>query len=143
MKKEFKLSKNSKKNIKDVRSEIKVLVDRVLSISSHDFGIPSDGGKRTAQEQNNLYHKRPPVTNVDGFKNISYHQTGNAVDIFIYDEHGACWDCINKYKEVADLFKSEFKKMQEEGLFKKTEQIRWGGDWRNPDRPHFEVRDIK
>ena len=35
------------------------------------------------QEQNNLFHQRPKVTQIDGFKKKSYHQSGNAVDIFI------------------------------------------------------------
>lgn len=144
-KKTFKLSKNSKKNL-DVRKEIISLVNRVLLKSPHDFGVPKDGGTRTAQEQNNLYHQRDSkgrrITWLDGFNGISYHQSGNAFDIFIYDEHGACWRCIKKYKEVADLFKEEFDLMKAEGIFEKSEELFWGGDWtRFIDRPHFEIRD--
>lgn len=146
----YKFSKSSKENMKGVREGLKVLVERVLKKSPHDFGIPQYGGFRTPQEQNNLFHKRPPVTHIDGFKRKSYHQTGNAIDIFIHDEHGACWDCIEKYKEVADLMKAEFdlmKKEQEdpgdmtECWFEPDEQLYWGGDWtRFKDRPHFEIR---
>lgn len=147
----FKLSKNSKKHLKDVREGIKVLVDRVLKKTEVDFGIPQYGGKRTAQEQNNLFHKRingKRVTQLDGFKRKSYHQSGNAFDIFVYDEHGACWDCIEKYKYLADLFKEEFKLMIEEQQnedidcwFEDGEQLYWGGDWKRfIDRPHFEIR---
>tara|TARA_R110000851_G_scaffold231605_1_gene384385 strand:+ start:239 stop:670 length:432 start_codon:yes stop_codon:yes gene_type:complete len=140
---DFKLSKRSKKNIKDVRKTIIEMVTRVLVKSDHDFGIPNDGGKRTAQEQNNLYHLRVNgnrVTWLDGFNKLSFHQSGDAVDIFIYDEHGACWACIEKYKHVADLMKLEFELMKEEGLFKSEEKLVWGGDWRRKDLPHFEVR---
>ena len=138
---DFKLSKNSKKNIKGVRKSIVTLIERVLIKSAHDFGIPKHGGKRTPQEQNNLFHQKPKVTWLDGFKKISYHQSGNAVDIFVYDEHGACWDCEHKYIEIADLMKSEFLLMKEEGLFGENEQLKWGGDWiRFKDLPHFEVR---
>ena len=146
---DFKLSKNSKKNIKGVRKSILVLIDRVLKKSPHDFGIPEYGGKRTAQQQNNLFHRKPKVTWLDGFKRVSYHQSGNAFDIFIYDEHDACWDCLDKYKELADLFKTEFELMkkeqyegnQEECWFDDREQLYWGGDWRRlKDRPHFEIR---
>lgn len=138
---DFKFSKNSKKNIKGVRKSIIEMVERVLKKSEHDFGIPPYGGLRTAQEQNNLFHQRPKVTQIDGFKKKSYHQSGNAVDIFIYDEHGACWDCLHKYKDVADLMKIEFDLMKGEGKFEEHENLRWGGDWtRFKDRPHFEVR---
>lgn len=145
---DFKLSKNSKKHIKGIREGLKVLVERVLKKSPHDFGIPSTGGFRTPQQQNNLFHQRPKVTQLDGFKRKSYHQTGNAVDIFVYDEHGACWSCKEKYKEIADLMKEEFKLMKEEQKdsdgdcwFEEDEQLYWGGDWiRFKDIPHFEVR---
>ncbi|AGH56772.1 D-alanyl-D-alanine carboxypeptidase [Cellulophaga phage phi19:2] len=136
----FKLSKTSLNNIKDVRSDIIELVKRSLEKSEHDFGIPTDGGKRTAQQQNNLFHKRPKVTQLDGFKKKSYHQSGKAVDIFIYDEHGACWNCISKYKDVAKIMKAEFLLMKEEGKFK-GENLEWGGDWtRFKDYPHFQIK---
>ena len=137
----YKLSKSSKKNIKDVDSRLKTLVNRVIKKSPHDFGIPGNGGFRTAQEQNNLFHQKPKVTQLDGFKNKSYHQSGKAFDIFIYDEHGACWDCVKKYKEVADIIKSEFDSMKEEGIFNVEETLQWGGDWtRFKDLPHFQIK---
>ena len=67
---DFKLSKNSKKNIKGIDKRLIKLVNRVLAKSDIDFGIPNYGGFRTAQEQNNLFHKRPKVTQLDGFKAI-------------------------------------------------------------------------
>tara|TARA_R110000796_G_scaffold134716_1_gene250497 strand:+ start:420 stop:842 length:423 start_codon:yes stop_codon:yes gene_type:complete len=138
---DYKLSKSSTKNIKGIRQEIIILIKRVLIKSPHDFGIPQNGGLRTAQQQNKLYYMTPSVTQLDGFNKVSYHQSGNAVDIFVYDEHGACWDCIKKYKEIADLMKIEFQLMQDEGIFKCEERIIWGGDWiRFVDRPHFEIR---
>jgi peptidoglycan L-alanyl-D-glutamate endopeptidase CwlK len=140
----FKLSKRSKKHLEGVREEIKILINRVLDKSEHDFGIPQYGGLRTPQQQNNLYHTKvngKRVTHLDGFKLISYHQSGNAFDIFIYDEHKACWDCVHKYEETAELFKAEFDCMKEEGLFEPDEVLIWGGDWiRFKDLPHFEIR---
>ena len=138
---EFKLSRNSKKNIKGVRKNIIKLIERALAKSPHDFGIPQDGGKRTAQRQNELFHMKPRVTTLDGFRRKSFHQTGDAFDIFTYDEHGACWDCKEKYKEIADLIKAEFALMQDEGIFNCDDKITWGGDWKRfPDLPHFEFR---
>ena len=136
----FKLSKSSNKNIKGIDKRLIKLIGRVLIKSDIDFGIPTSGGKRTAQEQNNLFHQRPKVTQLDGFKNKSYHQSGSAFDIFVYDEHGACWDCKVKYKQIADLFKEEYKIMKQEGIFEDVEIFSWGGDWiRFKDLPHFQI----
>lgn len=136
----FKLSRSSKKNIKGIDKRLIKLVERVLGKTEIDFGIPQYGGFRTPQEQNNLFHKRPKVTQLDGFKNKSYHQTGKAFDIFVYDEHGACWDCKLKYKKIADLFKEEYRLMQSEEIFEEEEIFTWGGDWiRFKDLPHFQI----
>jgi peptidoglycan L-alanyl-D-glutamate endopeptidase CwlK len=140
---EFKLSKSSKKNIKGINKDLNELVIRVLKKSPHDFGIPKYGGVRTPQEQNNLYHTRvngKRVTQLDGFNKLSYHQSANAVDIFVYDEHKACWDCVHKYKEIADLMKEEFVMMKDEGKFEDFTDLQWGGDWiRFKDLPHFQI----
>lgn len=60
----FKLSRSSKKNIKGIDKRLIDLVNRVLAKTKVDFGIPGNGGMRTAQEQNNLFHQRPKVTQV-------------------------------------------------------------------------------
>tara|TARA_R110000744_G_scaffold58161_2_gene121429 strand:+ start:562 stop:987 length:426 start_codon:yes stop_codon:yes gene_type:complete len=136
----FKLSKNSKINIKGIDARLIKLVNRVLKLSDIDFGIPQWGGFRTPQQQNNLFHKRPKVTQLDGFKRVSYHQSGFAFDIFVYDEHGACWECRDKYVTLSKLFKAEFQAMKDEGIFSEEERFEWGGDWiRFKDLPHFQL----
>ena len=57
----FKLSRSSMRNLEGVREEIKVLINRLLKESPHDFGIPKDGGLRTAERQNELFNKVPPA----------------------------------------------------------------------------------
>lgn len=146
----FKLSKSSKNNLKGVRPAIIEIVDRVIKKTEHDFGIPQYGGLRTPQEQNNLYHKRDSkgrrITFLDGFKKKSKHQTGDAWDVFVYDEHGACWsdECSFKYDYLAELFKEEFCLMKKEGLFEENEILVWGGDWvKFIDKPHFQIDKYK
>jgi len=133
------LSRRSKENLSGVKNPIKLLVQRSLKKSKHDFGIPNDGGRRTPQRQNELFLLVPKVTNCDGYIKKSYHQSGMAFDIFLFDEHGACWKCLSKYKEIADTIKQEFKVMQNEGHFCSCERLQWGGDWKHPDRPHFQI----
>lgn len=137
----FKLSRRSKKNLKGIDDRLYELVERSLKKSNHDFGIPQYGGLRTPQEQNNLFHKIPKVTWLDGFKKKSYHQSGKAFDIFVFDEHGACWDCIDKYKDIARVIFEEFDLMKSEGIFNEDKELKWGGNWiRFKDYPHFELR---
>lgn len=136
----FKFSRNSKKNIKGCKEPVIDLANRVIVKSPYDFGIPQYGGLRTAQEQNNLFHRVPKVTQLDGFKRKSYHQTGWAFDIFIYHDGKACWDCIDFYKAVWKEIEKEFYKMKEEGKFDKDQFIEWGGNWlRFKDYPHFQI----
>jgi peptidoglycan L-alanyl-D-glutamate endopeptidase CwlK len=137
---EYKLSKSSKKNLSGIHKGLHELVMRVIKKSPYDFGIPEYGGLRTAQEQNNLFHRRPKVTSLDGFKRKSYHQTGNAFDIFIFFDGKADWSDPEKYRAVWEALECEFKVMQEEGIFCKHEFFEWGGDWVNfKDYPHFQL----
>jgi peptidoglycan L-alanyl-D-glutamate endopeptidase CwlK len=139
-KKKFTLSKSSKGNLEGVKENIIELVNRSLSKSKVDFGIPSYGGLRTAKDQYTLFMIRPHVTKIDGYKIESYHQSGNAFDIFVYDEHGACWKCKDKYADIAEVIKFEFELMIEEGLFSEDAKLEWGGDWKSwKDLPHFQI----
>lgn len=136
----FKLSKNSKSNLSGVNKSVNELVNRVIKKTPVDFGIPKYGGFRTSQEQNNLYHRIPKVTQLDGFKRKSYHQSGWAFDIFIYHDGKACWDCIHFYKDVWEIIKEEFELMKSEGKFEDNQTIEWGGNWKRfRDYPHFQI----
>jgi len=135
-------------HLKGVKPVVISLIKRALDKSSHDFGIPEYGGKRSTEDQEHLYAigrtielDRKPITHKDGVKSKSIHQFGMAFDIFLYDEHGACWKCTSKYKEIADVIKAEFLLMQKEGHFCTCEKLCWGGDWVNfKDLPHFEIK---
>lgn len=84
---------------------------------------------RTAEYQNSLYQQGRTksgsiVTNADGYKNKSNHQSGMAWDI-----------CKNvKGQEYSD--KSFFKKC---GDIAKKLGIEWGGTWTFVDEPHFQI----
>ena len=92
---------------------------------------------RTFKEQDELFKKRPKVTNAKGGQ--SYHNYGLAVDIvLLYDSDGngtfdsASWDVfkdwdkdgLRDWMEVVEVFKKY--------------GWEWGGDWRFKDMPHFQ-----
>ena len=134
----FKFSKNSLDVLKTVDGRLQALTYAVLANSNYDFGIPSTGGLRTAEEQNALYKKK--WSQLDGYNKKSYHQTGKAIDIFIITDGLADYKSIDKYRHVAFLFKKYFKLFKSLGIFPENSSITWGGDWRKfKDLPHFQI----
>lgn len=85
---------------------------------------------RSVEEQNQLFAKRPKVTNARGGQSI--HNYGLAFDIVILkdkDNNGtfetASFDIDEYWKMVVSYFKSK--------------GWTWGGDWKSfKDAPHFE-----
>ena len=129
---EYKLSKRSLKRLNKVNPLLIAIVVDAISKSPYDFGIPKFGGYRTAAEQNALYNKRPRVTYKDGYRNMSYHQTGNAFDIYAYVNGKATWD--KKYYEPIA------RHIQQIAMNKYGVQVTWGGDWASfKDLPHFQI----
>jgi len=85
---------------------------------------------RTNEEQDDLYNKRPKVTNAKGGQSI--HNYGLAFDIVIlFDKDGngtfetASWDQDKYFSKVVTFFKNN--------------GYTWGGDWTSfKDNPHFQ-----
>lgn len=125
----FVLGTNSRKNLKGVDAIIYKIVTRGLEISKYDFGIPGDGGIRTAQRQNELF--KQGVTQLDGYKKESYHQSGRAFDVFGYVDGKANYEHIVMTHIAAALLQaaSEF------GV-----ALEWGGFWTSfVDMPHYQL----
>lgn len=78
---------------------------------------------RSPQEQDELFNKRPKVTNAKGWQSI--HNYGLAFDIVLIVDGKAVWTVNKEWKQVADYFKSK--------------GWEWGGDWKSfKDAPHFQ-----
>ena len=78
---------------------------------------------RSPQEQDELFNKRPKVTNARGWQSI--HNYGLAFDIVLIVDGKAVWTVNKEWKQVADYFKSK--------------GWEWGGDWKSfKDAPHFQ-----
>ena len=126
----YKLSKRSLSRLDGIRSVLIAVLVEGIKDSPYDFGIPKTGGFRTANDQKELYNLG--VSKCDGVKNKSYHQSGNAFDIYIYEAGKANWN-KDKLKLVAEHLKETAKNKY--GI-----SLEWGGDWISwQDYPHFQI----
>lgn len=80
-------------------------------------------GTRTYEQQNQLYAKRPKVTNARG--GFSNHNFGIAFDLGLFKN--------GKYLQSAAPYNQAHQKVDMTGLL-------WGGDWRRmKDAPHYQL----
>lgn len=134
----FKLSQRSLARLEGVDDRMIELAQRAIAKSPIDFGIPADGGFRTAERQRELFNQFEGgrrITNCDGYQRKSRHQSGNAFDVYAYHNNKASWDEIH-LAIVAGVILSEAKAM---GL-----NVVWGGtfgsnDFHGWDKVHFEL----
>jgi peptidoglycan L-alanyl-D-glutamate endopeptidase CwlK len=133
----YRLSNRSYRRLEGVNPLLVEILTEAIKDSPFDFGIPLYGGFRTAAEQNKLYQKGRSqlgnkVTNLDGYNRKSYHQSGNAFDIYVIANGDVTWNA-EFYKPVARHIKSIAK-----NCF--NVELTWGGDWVNfKDYPHFQI----
>ncbi len=85
----FQFSVTSKQRRAGVDSRLIKLSDRALELSVIDFGIPKHGGLRTAEEQYRLFLNGK--SRADGTNDLSYHQTGKALDFYAFVDGKASW----------------------------------------------------
>ena len=129
----FTFSKRSMNRLQQVDQRLQELMLSAIGFSPIDFGIPEFGGLRTEEEQQQLYKKG--LSKCDGYKIKSYHQTGNAIDIYAYVNGKASWDKIH-LAIIAGVILGEAKRM--------NLNVRWGGTFGSDtfkgwDMPHFEL----
>jgi peptidoglycan L-alanyl-D-glutamate endopeptidase CwlK len=105
------------------------VAERAIQITTIDFGIPSTGGLRTAEEQFELFKDRK--SKADGVVKVSKHQLGRAIDFYAYVDGAASWD-----KNHLTLVAHSFMQAATELKIK----IVWGGLWSNfIDLPHIQL----
>ena len=115
----YRLSKRSISRLAGINHKLLNIVEEAIKDSPYDFGIPQHGGLRTAEDQYGLYLRK--VSKCDGYNKKSYHQSGNAFDIYLYIDGRASWDA-DKLEEVA-------KHIQKVAYDNFSTILRWGGDW--------------
>jgi len=85
----FRFSKTSNLRRLGVDCRLIQISDRALEISVVDFGIPKHGGIRTAEEQYRLF--LDGKSRADGTNDLSYHQSGKALDFYAFVDGKASW----------------------------------------------------
>lgn len=125
----FTLSHNSKKNREGVDPRLIEISDLAITITQIDFGIPSDGGVRTAVRQRQLFDEGK--SKADGYDRLSKHQSAKALDFYAYVDGKASWD-TEHLAMVATAFLQAASQL---GF-----QIKWGGLWSGfKDMPHIQL----
>lgn len=124
----YRLSKNSLRNLDGVHPELVDVVKLAIQLTKVDFGIPSTGGYRTAEAQHKLF--LDGKSKADGYTNKSYHQTGNAVDVYAYVDGKASWQPEHLSQVACAML---------EAAIRLDVNLRWGGHFKSfVDMPHFE-----
>ena len=129
----FKFSAKSLGRLSGVNNDLCDLMTLALSRSPIDFGIPEFGGLRTVEDQKKLFDKG--LSKADGTIRKSYHQTGNAVDVFAYVNGKASWDEVH-LSLIAGVVLSCAKEL--------NLNVTWGGtfgskEFKGWDMPHFQI----
>lgn len=105
-----------------------------LGKSQHDMTIPSTGGIRTADDQKKLYDKG--YSQCDGTEKLSYHQSGNALDVVAVKGGYANAAAFRHFaKCMFSAWQTMIKAGENEGY-----TLEWGGHWQNfIDVPHWQI----
>lgn len=119
----FKLSARSKRNRIGVDPKLIEISDLAIQITKIDFGVPEDGGIRTAIRQNELF--RDEKSKADGFENLSEHQPaddgyGKALDFYAFIDGSASW----QHEHLAMVAAAHLQAASILGY-----KIEWGGLW--------------
>lgn len=133
----FKLSNNSKNNRRDVDPRLIKISDLAITFTMIDFGHGSTAGKRTAEQQYELYSQGK--SKADGYKKSSKHQSGRALDFYAFVDGRASW----QRKHLAMVATALLQAANILGY-----KIKWGGLWRSKgsklygwDMPHIQLED--
>jgi peptidoglycan L-alanyl-D-glutamate endopeptidase CwlK len=139
-----------------VDDTLKMVAITALSFSKIDMSVPWRGGKRTAEEQNELF--QAGNSRCDGFRLKSFHQSGQALDLVPYVNGKIDYTATEQFIKFAKLMLETFEFLQAIGKVPKDIHLHWGGFWSATDnnndgiltaiddksgwdKPHWELRD--
>lgn len=115
---------NSANRLEKVHPELKKRVTQLLeTLAGQSMDVRVVQGLRTFAEQDELFKKRPKVTNARGGQ--SNHNYGLAVDLCPFKGGQPDWNDGNAFNTIG----REAKKLG----------LEWGGDWKFVDKPHVQL----
>ena len=126
------LSAASYSRLVGVHPQLVAVIERAITITPIDFGIPRDGGLRLAKRQKELFDDPEIQTNCDGYKVLSPHQAliegdslsyGRAIDFFPYVMRKASYDPVH-VAIVGSCIMSTAELMRQDGDI--SIRLRWG-----------------
>ena len=127
----FRLSAASKRNRVGVDHRLIEIGDLAIKITRVDFGYPDTGGLRNATQQLFLY--KSGKSGADGYKVISAHQRGKALDFFAYVDGKANYS----HAALTAVASAHYESAMRLGY-----RIKWGGFFKSMiDMPHIELID--
>lgn len=148
MSQKYKLSKKSRERLEGIEKVLIDIIEKAITDSPYDFGIPKDGGLRTDERQKELYALGRTTEELiaKGIKGVegkpeerkitwtlkSYHKTGKAFDIYAYVGGKAKWDM--KYMEP---IARHLQKVAKEHF---NIDLEWGYDLWKKDGAHFQIK---
>lgn len=125
------LSASSKRRTEGVHPDLLRVRDRALEICPIDFGHPAHAGKRSDDEQLELFNSG--ASQCDGIKKRSRHQDAKAIDFYAYVNGRASWEPRHLVQVAAAFLQAA----SELGV-----RIAWGGHWKGfKDMPHVQLID--
>lgn len=149
--KKFKWGKSSQQRKETVSDYLQLCADRALECSPIDFGIPWMGGKRTDEDQAEIFEAGN--SKCDGYKIKSNHQKvdkndkGRALDVVPYINGGYDYNAHGHFGIIGMLMLEAWQELQDEGLIPKTLHLHWGGFWKPRqsgylgwDLAHYEIQ---
>ena len=151
------LGNNSIKNMDGVSPYLQMLAIRAISISPVDFGVLETGGERTASMQYKIY--KEGHSKCDGYDKLSYHQSGNALDLVPYINGKFTWNDKQAFIDIYyalmeaekhlrhiymipdDIFIHHglfwnWKDLDHDGVIEISDQLGW-------DAAHHEIRSVE
>jgi peptidoglycan L-alanyl-D-glutamate endopeptidase CwlK len=135
--------RRASKKLDKVHPDVVAAVAKILwDMEQRGLPMMVTDGARTLAMQQALYRQGrfgnpgPIVTYADGVKNKSNHQVkssgyGHAVDLTFIDKSTGkpFWPTGGRWENRWKVF----------GQVVRNYGMKWGGDWRKPDRPHVEM----
>lgn len=114
----YNLSERSLTRAKDVNPKLINLILLAIRRTPVDFGVAYQGGKRTPEEQNQLF--KEGYSKCDGYEKLSKHQSGDAIDLNVF-----VGSKVVDNKEMLCVIAGVMFACADELNLK----IRWGLDW--------------